>query len=158
MVTYYVTLFASLLINYLPHHHFCLCGIYVTTYVTPTMTSLGHLQPFGPPGRLNSASWGRAGASSAPGGELAPSHAPTRRPQDAVNSNLVVPALKTPQVRRSGIVWRYKKQSAAASAGSFTRRGFSQVLVESACASSAVSELLRCWAASARLRHCWAAM
>ena len=40
MVTYYVTLFASLLINYLPHHHFCLCGIYVTTYVTPTMTSL----------------------------------------------------------------------------------------------------------------------
>ena len=40
MVTYYVTLFASLLINYLPHQHFCLCGIYVTTYVTPTMTSL----------------------------------------------------------------------------------------------------------------------
>ena len=40
MVTYYVTLFASLLINYLPHHQFCLCGIYVTTYVTPTMTSL----------------------------------------------------------------------------------------------------------------------
>ena len=42
MVTYYVTLFASLLINYLPPHHFCLCGIYVTTYVTPTMTSLMH--------------------------------------------------------------------------------------------------------------------
>ena len=40
MVTYYVTLFVSLLINYLTHHHFCLCGIYVTTYVTPTMTSL----------------------------------------------------------------------------------------------------------------------
>ena len=40
MVTYYVTLFASLLINYLPPHHFCLCGIYVTTYVTLTMTSL----------------------------------------------------------------------------------------------------------------------
>jgi hypothetical protein len=33
MVTYYVILFASLFINYLLHHHFCLCGIYVTTYV-----------------------------------------------------------------------------------------------------------------------------
>ena len=40
MVTYYVTLFISLLINYLPHHIFCLCGMYVTTYVTPTMPSL----------------------------------------------------------------------------------------------------------------------
>ena len=40
MVTYYVTLFVSLLFNYMTHHLFCLCGIYVTTYVTPTMTSL----------------------------------------------------------------------------------------------------------------------
>ena len=40
IVTYYVTLFVSLFINYLTRHHFCLCGIYVTTYVTPTMTSL----------------------------------------------------------------------------------------------------------------------
>jgi hypothetical protein len=34
MVTYYVTLFVSLLVNYLLPHHFCLYGIYVTTYVT----------------------------------------------------------------------------------------------------------------------------
>jgi hypothetical protein len=36
MVTYYVTLFVSLLLNYLPHHIFFLGGIHVTTYVTPT--------------------------------------------------------------------------------------------------------------------------
>jgi hypothetical protein len=31
MVTYYVILFASLFINYLPHHQFCLVDIHVTT-------------------------------------------------------------------------------------------------------------------------------
>jgi hypothetical protein len=31
MVTY-VSLFVSLLLNYLPHHLFCLDGIYVTSY------------------------------------------------------------------------------------------------------------------------------
>jgi hypothetical protein len=31
MVTYYVTLFVSLLINYLPHHYFYLVGMHVTT-------------------------------------------------------------------------------------------------------------------------------
>jgi hypothetical protein len=40
MVTYYVTLFVSLLLNYLTHHLFCLGGIYVTSYVTSTMSSL----------------------------------------------------------------------------------------------------------------------
>src|ERR1041385_6451573 len=40
MVTYYVTPFASFFINYLPHHLLCLCGTYVTTYVTSTMASL----------------------------------------------------------------------------------------------------------------------
>jgi hypothetical protein len=40
MVTNYVTLFDSLLINYLPHHIFCLGGMHVTIYVTPTMSSL----------------------------------------------------------------------------------------------------------------------
>ena len=40
MVTYYVTLFASLFINCVTHHLLCLYGMYVTTYVTPTMTSL----------------------------------------------------------------------------------------------------------------------
>jgi hypothetical protein len=40
MVTYYVTLFFSLLLNYLTHHLFYLGGIYVTSYVTPTMSSL----------------------------------------------------------------------------------------------------------------------
>jgi hypothetical protein len=39
MVTYYV-IFVSLLFNYLTHHLFCLCGIYITSYVTPTMDSL----------------------------------------------------------------------------------------------------------------------
>ena len=40
MVTYCVSLFVSLFFNYMTHHLFCLCGIYVTTYVSPTMTSL----------------------------------------------------------------------------------------------------------------------
>jgi hypothetical protein len=40
MVIYYVTLFVSLLLNYMPHHIFCLGGMHVTTYVTPTMSSL----------------------------------------------------------------------------------------------------------------------
>jgi hypothetical protein len=31
MVTYYVILFVSLLINYLPHYYFCLVGMHVTT-------------------------------------------------------------------------------------------------------------------------------
>ena len=43
MVTYYVTPFAYLLINYLPHHISSLCGNHVTTYVTPTMSSLSKL-------------------------------------------------------------------------------------------------------------------
>jgi hypothetical protein len=40
MATYYVTLFVSLLLNYMPYHIFFLVGMYVTTYVTPTMSSL----------------------------------------------------------------------------------------------------------------------
>jgi hypothetical protein len=40
MVTYYVTLFVSLLLNYMPHHIFCLGVMHVTTYVTLTMSSL----------------------------------------------------------------------------------------------------------------------
>ena len=40
MLTYYVTLFVSLLFNYMTRHLFCLCDIYVTIYVTSTMTSL----------------------------------------------------------------------------------------------------------------------
>jgi hypothetical protein len=40
MVTYYVTPSVSILLNYLTHHLFCLDGIYVTSYVTPTMSSL----------------------------------------------------------------------------------------------------------------------
>jgi hypothetical protein len=41
MVTYYViTLFISLLLNYMPHHIFYLGDIHVTTYITPTMSSL----------------------------------------------------------------------------------------------------------------------
>jgi hypothetical protein len=40
MVTYYVIPFVSLLLNYMPHHILCLGGMYVTTYVTPTMSSL----------------------------------------------------------------------------------------------------------------------
>jgi hypothetical protein len=40
MVTYYVTPFVFLLLKYMPHHIFCLGGMHVTTYVTPTMSSL----------------------------------------------------------------------------------------------------------------------
>jgi hypothetical protein len=40
MVTYYVTPFVCLLLNYMPHHIFCLGGMHVTTYVTPTMSRL----------------------------------------------------------------------------------------------------------------------
>jgi hypothetical protein len=40
MVTYYVTPFVSLFHNYLTHHLFCLGGIYITSYVTSTMSSL----------------------------------------------------------------------------------------------------------------------
>jgi hypothetical protein len=40
MVTYYVTPFVSLLLNYMQLHIFWLSGMYVTTYVTPTMSSL----------------------------------------------------------------------------------------------------------------------
>jgi hypothetical protein len=40
MVIYYVTPFVYLLLNYMPHHIFCLGGMHVTTYVTPTMSSL----------------------------------------------------------------------------------------------------------------------
>jgi hypothetical protein len=43
MVTYYVTLFVSLLLNYVSHYIFYLGGMHVTTYVTPTMSSLSHL-------------------------------------------------------------------------------------------------------------------
>jgi hypothetical protein len=31
IITYYVTLFVSFLINYLPHHNICLVGIHITT-------------------------------------------------------------------------------------------------------------------------------
>jgi hypothetical protein len=31
MVTYYVTQFTSLFINYLPRHYFCLVGLHITT-------------------------------------------------------------------------------------------------------------------------------
>jgi hypothetical protein len=44
MVTYYVTLFVSLLLNYMPHHIFCLGVMHVTTYVTPTISSLSHIK------------------------------------------------------------------------------------------------------------------
>jgi hypothetical protein len=43
MVTYYVTPFVSLLLNYMPHHIVCLGGMHVTTYVTSTMSSLIHI-------------------------------------------------------------------------------------------------------------------
>jgi hypothetical protein len=44
MITYYVTLFLSLLINYMPHHILSLGDMHVTTYVTPTMSSLMEVQ------------------------------------------------------------------------------------------------------------------
>jgi hypothetical protein len=36
MVTYYITLFVSLLLNYMPYHILCICGM----HVTPTMSSV----------------------------------------------------------------------------------------------------------------------
>jgi hypothetical protein len=44
MVTYYVTPFASLLLHCMTHHIFCLGGMHVTIYVTPTMSSLRPLR------------------------------------------------------------------------------------------------------------------
>jgi hypothetical protein len=40
MITYYVTLFVSLLLNYMLNHIFYLGGMHVTTYVSFTMSSL----------------------------------------------------------------------------------------------------------------------
>jgi hypothetical protein len=45
-ILYCITLFLSFLINYLSHHIFCLSGIYVTTYVTPTISSLKFAEKF----------------------------------------------------------------------------------------------------------------
>jgi hypothetical protein len=40
IITYYVTPFVFLLLNYLPHYIFCLDGIYVTTFITSTISEV----------------------------------------------------------------------------------------------------------------------
>jgi disulfide bond formation protein DsbB len=57
MVTYYVILFVSLLLNYLPNHIFYLSGMYIFTYITFTMSSLIFSnQPHSPLSKLDTLS------------------------------------------------------------------------------------------------------
>ena len=112
-----------------------------------------HLQPFSPLRRRKRAAWGRTGDRLAPGGGLAPSHAPSRAKFKRSHSRSQNRRHKfgdqEATVRRSNEKFGVQKEERTRVR--IRRRGRPPASAESACAGLAGS---LCWAASAWLLCC----